>query len=274
MEINIFEHKIVYPFAKYGFIGSFWGLNVSTLFYTWIVVGIILLIGGLIKFAANSKNKKNFLLPAKELIDFFQKNIEENIGHFDKSSFEFVLSIFFFILLCNIIGVLPFLEEPTTDINTCLAIGVTCFLFVQFKGLQAKGLGYFKKFFTPVFILFPLNIIGQTSKIISLSFRLFGNILAGAIILSLLKMCIKSFAFYYVVLNLMALAILYLDAKFKLSEKNILFSNLQTISTYVFFFIPVLQIFFGIFEGTIQALVVSLLTSMYIANEMSSESEH
>lgn len=274
MNINIFENHTIFPFAKLGLIGSFWGLNISTIIYTWIVIAILLLFGFLIKVCINNKNKLYFILPANEFIGFFEENINNNLGDINERLLGFVLPMFLFVFMSNIIGLLPFVEEPTADVNTCLAIGVYCFCFVQIMGIRAKGLKYFNKYFSPVFLLFPLNLIGQVSKIISMSFRLFGNILAGSIILNLLKSVIISYSRWYVCLNLFALIIIMLNNSFKLSIKNMFFSYLTNVCCMFFYFIPVIQIFFGFFEGTVQALIVALLTVMYVGNELSKESGH
>ena len=91
-----------------------------------------------------------------------------------------------------------------------------------------------KEFFRPFFLMFPINLIGHFSKIISISFRLFGNIFGGSIIMELYK-------------NLIAGSIL--------RETLGIFTGINFI----------LLIFFGIFEGLIQAFVFSILTLTYLS---------
>ena len=89
-----------------------------------------------------------------------------------------------FLLLSNWIGVLPHLTEPTTDLNTPLSLGLMGFFLAHYAGIRSKGFKkYMKAYFEPVFFMMPLNIIGELAKVISISFRLFGNMMGGSIII-------------------------------------------------------------------------------------------
>jgi F-type H+-transporting ATPase subunit a len=130
-----------------------------------------------------------------------------------------------FLLLSNWLGIIPHLEEPTKDLNTPLSLGIMGFFIAHYAGIREKGLGpYLKGYCEPMFIMAPLNIIGELAKVISISFRLFGNIMGGAIII---------------------LVVSYL--------------------TYSIITPPFLNAFFGMFVGTIQAFVFTMLTVVYIA---------
>jgi len=87
-----------------------------------------------------------------------------------------------FIAVSNSIGIIPILTAPTSDINTPIALSIVIFFSVHLFGIQKFGLiGYIKELATPIF-LFPFEIIGQISRTVSLSLRLFGNILSGELI--------------------------------------------------------------------------------------------
>jgi len=89
-----------------------------------------------------------------------------------------------FLLVSNWIGIVPHFEEPTKDLNTPLSLGVLGFVLAHYVGIKTKGFkGYIKEYFEPVFFMMPLNLIGEVAKIVSISFRLFGNIMGGAIII-------------------------------------------------------------------------------------------
>jgi F0F1-type ATP synthase membrane subunit a len=203
-----------------------------------------------------------------------KSTIEEALGSFDREVFDFIFGLFLFTLSCNYIGIIPLFGEPTTDINTPLAIGISSFCYVQYQGLKHKQWGYFRKYFSPIFILFPLNVIQQLAKIASLSFRLFGNMLGDTIIWSLLLNLLQSIWFFYVPLIVLALLFLYLNDKYGWSKK---IKSLNAVSSFTFYFVSAvsfLEIFFGLFGGLIQAYVVSLLTVMYISTERSKEGGH
>jgi F-type H+-transporting ATPase subunit a len=89
-----------------------------------------------------------------------------------------------FLVLSNWLGTFPKLAEPTKDLNTPLGLGIMGFFIAHYAGIRAKGLkGYAKEYFQPVFFMAPLNMIGELSKVVSISFRLYGNMVGGAIII-------------------------------------------------------------------------------------------
>ena len=115
-----------------------------------------------------------------------------------------IASLFVFLLLSNFMGFLPtnLFEEPTADINCTLSLGLMAVVIATYCGIKAKGLGsYCNEFMGPLwsqegatgmeliankasFLFFlPLNVIGEMAKVVSISFRLFGNIIGGSIII-------------------------------------------------------------------------------------------
>ena len=136
-----------------------------------------------------------------------------------------ICALFMFLLLSNWIGIIPHLEEPTKDLNTPLSLGLMGFFIAHYAGIKSKGLkDYLKEYFQPVFFMMPLNVIGELAKVVSVSFRLFGNIMGGSIII-----LVVSYLTYSVILP------------------------------------PFLNAFFGLFVGTIQAFVFTMLTLVYIS---------
>ena len=93
-------------------------------------------------------------------------------------------SVFLFFLISNW-GSLFGLRSPTTDLNTTLAWALMTVFLIYFMGVKFNGLGYFSGLIEPTPLMLPLNIIGEFARPISLSFRPFGNILGGTIIMAL-----------------------------------------------------------------------------------------
>ena len=104
----------------------------------------------------------------------------------DVDVFFFVVTIFLFIVGSGLTGLLPYVGEATQDLNTTFALGISSFCFSQYQGIKAHGLSHFKEFLQPLFLLLPLNVIGELAKAASMSFRLFGNILGGSIMVDLI----------------------------------------------------------------------------------------
>lgn len=110
--------------------------------------------------------------------------------------FPMICVMFIFLFLCNSIGLFPGAEEPTKDLNTTLGLGIMGFFIAQYSGIRAKGLkGYLKQYFEPIFFMMPLNVIGELSKVVSISFRLYGNIMGGAIIVLVVSHLVYSLVF-------------------------------------------------------------------------------
>jgi F-type H+-transporting ATPase subunit a len=90
-----------------------------------------------------------------------------------------------FLIFANIFSILPLMVSPTANLNTTIALSVVIFFAVHAYGIQEKGLwGYIKDMATPIFI-FPLEIVSQFSRTLSLSLRLFGNILSTDLIVAI-----------------------------------------------------------------------------------------
>ncbi|WP_199246641.1 F0F1 ATP synthase subunit A [[Phormidium] sp. ETS-05] len=115
----------------------------------------------------------------------------------------FVGTLFLFIFVCNWSGALvPWklikipggeLAAPTSDINTTVALALLTSLAYFYAGLSKRGLGYFSKYIQPTPILLPINILEDFTKPLSLSFRLFGNILADELVVGVFVLLVPLF---------------------------------------------------------------------------------
>jgi F-type H+-transporting ATPase subunit a len=116
-------------------------------------------------------------------VDFLNDLISGVIGRSAAPYLALLGSLAIFIATANVIGVVPFLMSPTRDVNTPLALALVVFISVHYFGIRAKGLiRYLKDMASPIY-LFPLELISQFSRTISLTLRLFGNIFSAELIL-------------------------------------------------------------------------------------------
>lgn len=232
-EIGIFEQNHINILSYFGVEHPLFYVNGVTLFNTWIVIAMITAISFIGRYFLTKKGVTQFII--LNAVESFCKLVEETLGFFEYKHFAFITSIFTFILLCNCISIIPWTTEPTQDINTALALGLISFFYKEFYNIYTNGFrAYVHEFLEPFFIMLPVNIIGHFSKIVSISFRLFGNIFGGSIIMELYKGLIN----YSVILQLAGL-----------------FSGFNFI----------ILLFFGVFEGVIQAFVFSMLTLTYLS---------
>ena len=142
---------------------------------------------------------------AEMLVDFLSNLISDIMNLESVTPYLPILgTIAIFLAIANSIGIFPVLSSPTSDINTPLALAIVVFFAIYYFGIRAKGLvAYFKGLASPIFLL-PLEIIGQISRTLSLTLRLFGNVLSGDLIVSILLSLIPLF----VPLPLMGLSLL------------------------------------------------------------------
>ena len=210
----------------------------ETVIISWIVM-LILIAGSLIltrKFREVPSGPQAIVETAVEFMNNFSRN---QFGLFSKYLGPYMGSLFLFLLLANIIGVLspveiyafgreftpPFtIRPPTRDINVTAALAVISILMVIVCGFLARGFGgWFKRLLHPLPMMLPFNIMEYGTRLISLALRLFGNILGGVVLMSLIESVIP-----------VALPM-------------------------------VLSLYFDFFDGLVQAAIFVFLTSLYIS---------
>ncbi len=131
------------------------------------------------------------------LLEFLTDMISDVMGDAALHYLPFLGTLAIFIAVANIIGVIPFLISPTRDISTPLALALVVFFAVHYYGIRAKGwLQYLKDLASPLYLLplmLPLEIIGQLSRTLSLTLRLFGNIISGELVIAVIFALIPLF---------------------------------------------------------------------------------
>lgn len=158
--------------------------NLDAIVMTWLVITVLVIFG----FFAT---RKSSMLPGPvqvmgELFITHLYGLTEDA--MDKENAEkygpLICALFMFLVLSNWIGMFPHLHEPTKDLNTPLSLGIMGFCIAHYAGIKTKGFKkYAAEYFEPIFLMMPLNVIGELAKIVSISFRLFGNIMGGSIII-------------------------------------------------------------------------------------------
>jgi F-type H+-transporting ATPase subunit a len=114
---------------------------------------------------------------------FVQGQSEEIIGHHSERFTPFLMALGLFILLCNLIGVIPGFESPTAVPVVPLGLAICAFVYYQAQGFKHAGVGYLKHFLGPVWwlawLLLPIEIISHLARVLSLTIRLYANMFAG-----------------------------------------------------------------------------------------------
>jgi F-type H+-transporting ATPase subunit a len=159
-------------------------INLEVVVMTWIVFALLIILG----LFASYKRK---ILPrpiqalGELIVSMLYGLTEDAMGkEVAKTYAPLICALFMFLLVSNWLGMIPHLEEPTKDLNTTLGLGIMGFFIAHYAGIRSKGFkAYIKEYFQPIFFMMPLNLIGEVAKIVSISFRLFGNIMGGSIII-------------------------------------------------------------------------------------------
>jgi F-type H+-transporting ATPase subunit a len=157
----------------------------DTVISTWIMMALVVGVAVVVS--------RRMPTALEMLVDFLNDMVSDVMGRPAEPFLPFLGALVLFIAISNIIGVVPFVTTPTRDINTPLALALAVFFAVHYFGIRAKGpINYFKDLASPVFML-PLEIIGQLSRTLSLTLRLFGNIISTELVVAVIFALIPLF---------------------------------------------------------------------------------
>ena len=208
------------------------------LIFSLIIMGCLSLsfiyIGLKFKKADPLQKPKGILLVVETLVDMVGKYMHSIMpSQFEKNYYPYFAMMFVYLVFSNVSGLLGF-EAPTSNYSITLSITLITFTLIQFNAIRTKGgLTYLKDLVWP-----PTNILGTIAPLISLSMRLFGNILSGSILMSL----VYAFTGY-------------------LSSFVMSFNFLGPVIA------PILHVYFDVFAGCNQTMVFITLSSILIALE-------
>jgi len=197
--------------------------------HSWLVM-ILLIVGSLLLVKGIQMVPRKGQNVIEVVIQSLENFMVEITGPEGKTFFPYIATLFFYILISNLIGLIPGFVSPTANVNTTLSMALCTFVLTHAIGIKHHGAKYLKHFLGPMPILAPLmfviEVIGHLARVMSLTMRLFGNIFGKEKLLGIL----------------FGLAGLYLA--------------------------PLPVLFLGILVSFIQAVVFMLLSIMYFAGAM------
>jgi len=164
---------------------------------TWLMMAVVLVFAYTL-----GKNLKKF--PDKvqyvfeSLTSFIVYTLEDAMGSYGRKFFPLIAGLAVFILFGNLMGLIPGFTQPTANLNTTLALAIISFLIYNYEGVKKHGLiNYLKHFAGPIPIMaplmFPIEVISHLSRILSLSFRLFGNMYGDEMVVMVLMILVPFF---------------------------------------------------------------------------------
>ena len=154
--------------------------------FSWVATAIILVIAILASrsFKMVPSGVQNLV---EVIVEFFLDMVDTSIGHMGRKFFPFIATLGVYILVCNLIGLVPGAEAPTGNLNTTIALALPVFFVTHYYGIKTHKLAYIKHFVGPIrslpalplmILMFVIELIGHLARPLTLSVRLFGNMVA------------------------------------------------------------------------------------------------
>ncbi len=159
--------------------------------YSWVVMAILLIVS-----AISVKGLRMVPTKAQNFFEIVVSGIEDFmvdvVGEEGRWLFPLAATVFLYIFTCNLSGLVPGFFPPTASINTTLSCAIIVVVFTHVIGIKYHGAKYIKHFMGPVWwmapLIFLIEIIGHLARILSLTFRLFGNMAGHELVLAILFM--------------------------------------------------------------------------------------
>ncbi|MDU7026720.1 MULTISPECIES: F0F1 ATP synthase subunit A [Robinsoniella] len=223
---------MIHGLFKYKLFGQ--EFYITTTHVSILIVMIILLVFAVI---ANRKMKnpdeipRGFQNAVEMIVEMLDKMVHGSMGKYAGKFANYIGSIFLFIFVSNISGLFG-LRPPTADYGVTLPLGIMTFAIIQYNNIRYNKFGALTGLFKPLPFLFPINLIGEIAVPFSLSLRLFGNILSGTVMMSLIYTLLAPIAIGWP---------------------------------------GFLHIYFDIFSGAIQTYVFCMLTMVFVTDKLPGE---
>lgn len=150
--------------------------------YAWLAMAILIGLSLVARFSLKKTAPTGFQNFFEVIVGGLDNFIVDIMGPEGKHYLALIGSLFLFILVCNLLGLIPGFDSPTANINTTLALALVSFTATHYVGVKRHGIGYIKHFMGPmpalIPLMFPIEVISHFARVMSLTFRLFGNMVA------------------------------------------------------------------------------------------------
>jgi F-type H+-transporting ATPase subunit a len=152
-----------------------------------LVVALILISALVLRSQLSVEAPGKFQQLMETVVEFIHNMADEIIGHGARRYVPLLGTLGIFIIVCNVFGLIPTFETPTGSIEVTLGCAVAAFIYYNYEGFRHHGpIGYLKTFWGPIwwlgFLLFPVEILSNAFRLLSLSVRLYANMFAGKLL--------------------------------------------------------------------------------------------
>lgn len=196
--------KQISPDATVYFQWGFVELN-TTILSTWIVM--VVMVGGawlITRRLSSDTNISRWQHVLEVLVLGMRDQIREIMDEETDTYLSFIGTLFLFIAVSNVLGVIPWFTPPTASLSTTAGLALCVVFAVVLFGIASSGiLGFLKKYVQPTPIMLPFNLVGELSRTLALAVRLFGNVMSGAKIVAILLAVAP--LFFPVIMNVLGL---------------------------------------------------------------------
>jgi F-type H+-transporting ATPase subunit a len=201
-----------------------------------IVLLALIVIFGILRMSYSVESPGRLQQAFELFVEFVNEQLESNIGHEGYKYLGIVGTLAVFILSCNLLGLIPGLVSPTSNVNVPAGCALVVFLYYQFQGVRKQGLvTYLKHFMGPVWwlapLMVPIELISHLARPATLTIRLFANIMAEELVITIF------FGLFPLIVPLPFMA-------------------------------------FAIFGGLLQAFIFCTLTMVYLGGAVTAEEHH
>ncbi|MFB3925244.1 MAG: F0F1 ATP synthase subunit A [Syntrophales bacterium] len=161
--------------------------------YAWLIIALL----GFLSFLATRRmdiypNKVQNVMEV--IVSGLDNLLVDTMGPHGRKYFPLIATLGLYILTSNLLGIIPGFDSPTNNLNTTVSMALTVFLMTHIVGVSIHGVKYFKQFMGPVWwmtpLMLPIEIISHLSRPLSLSVRLFGNIMGEDIVLGVVLLLV------------------------------------------------------------------------------------
>ena len=216
----------VFSYEMFGH--TFWITTTHISILIVMLVIIIFAVAARIAISHAGEYPTGFQNVVEMIVEMLDKMVENSMGVHARKFRNYIGSIFIFIFISNISGLFG-LRAPTADYGVTLPLGLITFGIIQYNNIKYNKFGAFTGLFKPLPFLFPINLIGEIAVPFSLSLRLFGNVLSGTVMMSLIYSLLSKIAIGWP---------------------------------------GILHIYFDVFSGAIQTYVFCMLTMVYVTDKL------
>jgi F-type H+-transporting ATPase subunit a len=158
--------------------------------YTWLAMAILIGLAIILRMSLKKTAPTGIQNIFEAIVSGLESYIVENMGPDGRRFLSLIGTLFLFILTCNLLGLIPGFESATANLNTTLPLALIAFTMTHAVGISKWKFKYIKHFMGPMWavawFMLPIEIISHLARIISLSFRLFGNMVAKHLLLGVL----------------------------------------------------------------------------------------